>query len=194
MRNLTGLLIAMLLPAFAFAQEAKPMAEAKPAQEAPTQEAKPIQLADYVSFCLALSTAAADANAKATALGLRNGFGGAADAHVVIGKSAVDVYRAVEGNQIRTVIAMTTTFADGKDFSCDVNFTAAEMARADLEAMERALDLDGQILTFGPAIMGRWKLPHRQPAVLVRATLGKNVVTMNVQEFEAAAGAGAEGH
>jgi hypothetical protein len=67
---------------------------------ASAQERKPVQLADYVSFCLALWADAPDIEAKASALGLQH----TAD-HVTIGKSTVQVYGAGPGNQ--GVVAVT---------------------------------------------------------------------------------------
>jgi hypothetical protein len=57
----------------------------------------------------------------------------------------------------------------------------------DLEKMEQALHLDGQIMTPGAAIIARWKMPDRQPPVLLKVTIGRGLVTMVVQRFEAAA-------
>ena len=50
--------------------------------------------------------------------------------------------------------------------------------------MTRTLDLDGQILTLGPTTMGYWKIRKRQPAVLLRAILGKSNTTMTLVRFE----------
>jgi len=163
MRNLLGAL--MLLSAVAHAQETTPA-----------------RLADYVPFCLALWTNAPDIQAKASALGLQTGFG-AEGVRVTIGKSTMQFYKG-QGNQ--TVAATTTLFADGKDRCCDVNLPIASN-RADLDTMEQALHLDGQIMALGPAVMGRWKLPDRQPPVLVKVVVGRSIVAMTVQQYEAAA-------
>jgi hypothetical protein len=91
-------------------------------------------------------------------------------------------YRAAQGD--RTVAATSTTFTDGKDWSCDVNIhTATE--RADLEAMQKAIDLDGQIMTLGATTMGRWKIRKRQPTSLLKVVVGKNFTMLMVQKFEA---------
>lgn len=171
MRYLIGVLTALLFPAFAQAQQTKP-----------------IQLADYVSLCLALWSGSPDVSAKARALGLQNGSG-VTGAHITIGKSTLDLYKSALdaptiGNQ--TVAAVTTKFADGKDLSCDVTFPFA-MDRIDIETMAQALHLDGQILTIGAVTFGRWKMPDRQPAIFVRALLPRSSFTMNVQEFDTTA-------
>src|SRR5262249_6977711 len=92
-------------------------------------------------------------------------------------------YKAAQGNH--TVGATSTTFADGKDSSCDINLHSA-VERADLEAMEKASDLDGQIMTLGPTTMGRWKMRKRQPAVMVKAIATKASTILMVQKLEAA--------
>lgn len=169
MRNLLGALAAMLFSAVAYAQENKPVQLPGP-------------LADYVSFCLALWTNAPDVQAKASALGLQDGFG-AQGMRITLGKSTMQLYKA-QGNQ--TVIATTTLFSDGKGLSCDVSLPVA-VNRTDLETMEKSLHLDGQIMTLGPAVIGHWKMPNRQPAVLLRALVGKAAVTIGMQQYEAAA-------
>jgi hypothetical protein len=163
MRKLLAVLIATLFPVFACAQEAKP-----------------VQLADYVSFCLAVWAGAPDIQAKASALGLQDGLG-STGARIAIGKSSLQFYKAAQGN----VGVTTTTFADGKDLSCDVNLSIA-VNRTDLETMEQILHLDGQIITLGAAVIGRWKMPDRQPPVLLKVIVGRSVVAF-VQQFEAAA-------
>lgn len=171
MRNLIGVLTALLFPAFAHAQQTKP-----------------IQLADYVSLCLAVWSGSPDVDAKASALGLQNGSG-VTGARITIGKSTLDLYKSAPdipaiGNQ--TVAAVTTMFADGKDLSCDVTFPFA-MDRIDIETMAQTLHLDGQILTVGAVTFGRWKMPDRRPPVFVKALLPKSSFTMNIQEFETTA-------
>lgn len=165
LRNLIGLLTALLFPAFAWAQDAKP-----------------VPLADYVSFCLVVfeRAPAPEIQSKASALGLRepSGMAGAA---IMIGKSTMMIYRSAQGNQ--TVAATFTTFEDGRESECDVNL-AVPTERADLEAMQQALDLDGQIVTAGPAIIGHWKMRKRQPPVLLRAIVGKTITTMMLLKFE----------
>ena len=54
-----------------------------------------------------------------------------------------------------------------ENFSCDINLPGAG-ERAELEVMEKALDLDGQIMTLGPTSTGRWKIRNRQPVVLLK--------------------------
>ena len=169
MRTLIAALTAMLFPAVAYAQATTP-----------------VQLADYASLCLATWAGSPDVPSKASALGLQN-VSGIAGARITIGKSTLEVYKPAPGSQAvgnQTVIAVTTVFADGKDSSCDVNIPVP-MERADLETMAQALHLDGQILSLGAAILGRWKMPDRQPPVFIRALLPKAGLTMNVQQFEA---------
>jgi hypothetical protein len=145
------------------------------------QDAKPVPLVEYVSFCLALWDGASDLQAKASALGLQDATG-SAGASVTVGKSTMRFYRSAQGNQ--TVGTTSTTFTDGKDSSCDINLhTATE--RADLDSMEKAMDLDGQTMTLGSATMGRWKMRKRQPAVLLKAIAGKTFTMLMVQKFEA---------
>jgi hypothetical protein len=160
MRKLLAALTATLIPVIAHAQGTKP-----------------IQLADYVSFCLALWADVPDIQAKATALGLQDGLAGA---RAVFGKTTIQFYKSVASNE--TVGSTTTIFADGKDLSCDVNIPGA-LDRADLERLEQTLHLDGQIITPGSAIIGRWKMPDRQPPVLLKAVGGRSVVTLVVQQF-----------
>ena len=164
-RTLIGALIAVVFPA---------MAEA--------QDAKPAPLADYVFFCLAVWEAAHDLQSKATALGLQ-GVTGSADASLTIGKTTVRFYKSSQTNQ--TVAATSTTFKDGKDWSCDVNLPMVTQ-RAELETMEQAADLDGQIATLGPAIIGRWKMRRGRSPVLIRAIAGKPLTLLTVQKFEPA--------
>jgi hypothetical protein len=171
MRSFVSLAAILLFPALAWAQDARP---------APLAE-KPAPLAEYVSFCLALWDGASTLQAKASALGLQD-VTGSAGMSITVGKSTMQFYRASQGN--RTVGATSTTFADGKDSSCDVNIHTA-VERADLEAMEKAFDLDGQILTLGPTTMGRWKMRKRQPTALVKTVVGKNFTMLMVQKFEA---------
>jgi hypothetical protein len=165
MRNLLVALAAMLFPVVANAQQAKPSA-----------------IADYVSFCLALWTNSPDAETKANALGLQSGI--ANGARVTIGKSTIQFYKSGQGGQ--NVTAITTAFADGKETSCDVNLGPG-IERTDLESLQRALGLDGQILPIGPATIGYWKMPDKGAPILVKVLVSSRVATLNVQEFEAAA-------
>jgi hypothetical protein len=164
MRNFLGVLGVILFPAFAWAQDAKP-----------------VPLVDYVSFCLALWEGAADIQSKASALGLQD-VTGASGASITVGKSTMRFYRAAQGNH--TVGTTSTTFMDGKDSSCDINLHTT-IERADLEGMEKAIDLDGQIMTLGQATMGRWKMRKRLPAVLVKAIATKTSTILMVQKLEA---------
>jgi hypothetical protein len=164
MRSFLGLLIAVLTPTFVWAQDAKP-----------------VPLAQYVSFCLALWDGAEDIPAKASALGLET-LADLPGASISVGKSTMRFYRAPQGNLM--VGAISTIFADGKDSSCDINLSFA-VGRADLEALEKAADLDGQIMTLGPTTMGRWKIRKRQPAVLLKAIASKTSTILMVQKLEA---------
>ncbi len=146
------------------------------------QETKPVPLADYVSLCQAIWTNSPDTQAKANALGLQSGI--AAGARVTIGKSTIQFYKAAQGNQ--TIVAVTTAFADGEESSCDIN-PGIGLERSDLETLERALHLDGQILTLGPATIGYWKIPEGRTPVLLKAVISSRAVTLNLQKFEAAA-------
>jgi hypothetical protein len=163
------LLATVLFPAFALAQSAKP---------AP--------LAEYISFCLALWNADPDVEARAHALELQD-VSGSAGATITVGKTAIRFYKSAQGNQ--TVGATSTVFDDGKDSSCDISLPVG-VERADLEAMERAIDLDGQIVTFGPATIGRWKIRGRQPAILLKAVVGKSTTVLTLQTFKAASDPG----
>jgi hypothetical protein len=153
------------------------------------EDAKPVPLADYVSFCLALWDGAPDLHTKASALGVQD-VTGSAGMSMTVGKSTMQFYRAPQSNPQgtppvnRTVGAASTTFTDGKDWSCDVNIHSP-VERADLEAMAKTLDLDGQIMTLGPTMMGRWKIRKRHPIVLLKAVAGKNFTMLMVQKFEA---------
>ena len=168
MRIFLALAAALLFPTVVFAQDAKPAA-----------------LADYVSFCLALWDGVPDLHAKAAALGVQD-VSGSAGMSMTLGKSTMQFYRAPPGNPpvSRTVGATSTTFTDGKDWSCDVNIHSP-VERADLEAMEKTLDLEGQIMTLGPTMMGRWKIRKRHPVVLIKAVAGKNFTMLMVQKFDA---------
>jgi hypothetical protein len=165
MRIFIGVVIAVLVPAFAWAQDAKP-----------------VPLAEYVSFCLAVWEGAPDLRAKASALGLQD-VTGSVGTSITVGKTTVQFYKS-QGNH--TVGATSTTFTDGRDWSCDVNLPVA-IERADLEAMERTVDLDGQIASFGATTIGRWKMHKRRPAVLLKAVAGKTFTMLTVQKFEATA-------
>jgi hypothetical protein len=167
MRKLVSMLIVLFFPLLAYAQETKP-----------------VQLADYVSFCLALFSGSPDIPAKASALGLRSAFD-VAGARVTIGKSTLQAYKAAQPNH--TVITTTTLFADGKDSECIVSNPAGAVGREDLETLESTLHLDGQILTLGAATVGRWEMPNRKPPVLLKVTVSKVVVTLTAQKFEATA-------
>jgi hypothetical protein len=178
MRTLVAVLAVLLFPALAYAQDAKPA-----------------HLADYVSLCLAMWSDAPDLESRASALGLQNAAT-AAGARITVGKSTLEVYRSAQTNPVfgtQTIIAATTTFADGRDLSCDVNFSTP-VERADIDTMAQALHLDGQILTFGQVTMGRWVMPGKRPPVLIRALLPKNNFTMNVQELDTSIGNAAAKH
>ncbi len=164
MRYLLGLLTVILLPAVAAAQDIKP---------AP--------LADYVAFCLTLWDGGSDVSAKAAALGLRDAAGGIPGVSITIEKSTLRFFKPVQAGG--TVGSIHTTMEDGNESSCDINLTSVS-ERGDLEVMAGALDLDGQILTLGPTTMGYWKIRKRQPAVLLRAILGKSNTTMTLVRFE----------
>jgi hypothetical protein len=168
MRYLLGVLAAILLPAVATAQDSK---------RAP--------LADYAAFCLALWDGAPDVATKAEALELQDAGGGTSGVAIMVGKSVLRLFKSGHG----TVATIDTTLEDGKESSCDVNLQVAS-ERADLETMVRTLDLDGQILTLGPATMGHWKIRKRQPAVLLRTILGKNLTTIMLVRYEPARAAG----
>jgi hypothetical protein len=163
-RNLLGFVTAILLPTLGSAQEVK---------RAP--------LADYVSFCFALWEIAPEVQAKAKTLGLDDATGAAA-ASITVGRSTMRFFRSPQANQ--TVNSTSTEFKDGKDFSCDINLPGAG-ERAELEVMEKALDLDGQIMTLGPTSMGRWKIRNRQPVVLLKAIIPKASTILMVQKLEA---------
>jgi hypothetical protein len=162
MRYLLGVLAAVLLPAIASAQDSK---------QAP--------LADYAAFCLALWDGASDVATKAAALELRDATGGTSGVSITIEKSILQFFKSGHG----TVAAIDTAMEDGKESSCDINLQVAS-ERTDLETMARTLDLDGQILTLGRATMGHWKIRKRQPAVLLRTILGKNVTTIMLVRYE----------
>lgn len=132
-------------------------------------------------LCFALWEGAADIPAKASALGLET-LADAPGASISVGKSTIRFYRAPQGNLM--VSTISTIFADGKDSSCDINLNFA-VPRAELEALEKAADLDGQIVTLGPTTMGRWKMRKRQPAVLIKAMATKTSTIVMVQKLEA---------
>jgi hypothetical protein len=148
---------------------------------ASAQEAKPVRLGDYVSLCLALWEGAPDLQSKASALGLQD-VTGSAGASITVGRSMLRFLKSAQDNQ--TVGSTFTTFADGKDFSCDINLPIV-VERADLEALEQAIDLDGQIMVLGPTTMGRWKMRKPQPPVLLKAIVTKTSAIVMVQKFEA---------
>jgi hypothetical protein len=166
MRNLVAVLTAVLFPAFASAQETKP-----------------VPLADYVSFCLAQWADAPDIQAKASALGLQDTSG--MGASVTIGKSTLRLYKSTQSSL--TFIVTTTTFADGKERACDIGMPVVTVNRADLETMEQALHLDGQILSFSATNVGHWKMPDQRPAVLLKGIITKSVFSLEVRQFEPAA-------
>jgi hypothetical protein len=143
---------------------------------ASAQQRKPVQLADYVSFCLALWADAPDIEAEASALGLQH----TAD-HVTIGKSTVQVYGAGPGNQ--GVVAVTTILADGKDLYCDVSVPGT-MVRADLETMEQTLHLDGQIIATSATVAGHWKMPDQQPPMLLKAFISRSGLALAAEQFK----------
>jgi hypothetical protein len=145
------------------------------------QDAKPVPLAEHVALCLALWDGSPDIQPKASALELQDMTGGAAGAAITIGKTTLRLMKSAQPHH--TVGATITTFADGKDFSCDINLPMP-VERADLEAMERALDLDGQIVTFGPTTMGRWKMRRQASPLLLKAIASKASGVVFVQKFE----------
>jgi hypothetical protein len=162
-RTLIGAVMAVMIPALSGAQEAKPA-----------------RLAEYVSFCLAVWEDARDLASKASALGLADATG-SAGASISVGRTTLRVYKSAQPNH--TVGAIFTTFKDGKDWSCDVNLPMA-VERGDLEAMEQVADLDGQIVTFGPTTMARWKMRQPRPPVLIRAIANKASTMLMVQKYE----------
>lgn len=164
-RTLIGAVIAVMVPAFAEAQEAK---------QPP--------LADYVSFCLGLWEDAHDVPSKASALGLADAAG-SAGASMSIGKTTMRTYQSAQPNHV--VVASFTTFTDGKDWSCYVTLPMP-VARADIETMEQVADLDGQITNFGPTIIGRWKMRQPRPPVLIRAIVTKTSTVLQVQKYQPA--------
>jgi hypothetical protein len=129
-----------------------------PVTFASAQDTKPVELADYVSFCLALWADAPDIQAKASALGLQN----KAD-HVTIGRSTVQAYTDRPGALPRGAVAVTTIMADGKDLYCDVSVSGlvyGDASRTDLETMEQTLHLDGQIVATSATVGAHWKMPR----------------------------------
>lgn len=145
------------------------------------QETKPIPLADYVSFCLAL-WAGSDVQAKANDLGIQSAI--PAGGSITAGKTTIQLYRAAQGSQ--TVSAAKTIFDEGTEWTCEANL-ATGLERADLETLERVLGLHGQVLTFGPANVGYWIMPNRQPPVLIKGLAGSRIGILNLLAFEAAA-------
>ena len=87
------------------------------------QGPKPVPLADYVSLCLGLWEGSPDVAAKASALDLQDMTGSAGGAALVVGKTTLRMLKSSQSHHM--VGAMTTTFADGKDFSCDINLPMA---------------------------------------------------------------------
>jgi hypothetical protein len=162
-RTLIGAVIAVMVPAFAGAQETKP---------AP--------LADYVSFCLAVFEGAGDLPSKAGALGLSDATG-LPGVFVTVGQMAIRTFKSAQSNQ--TVVVVSTTFKDGKESTCDVTLPTVAVARADLETMEHVDDLDGQIATVG-ATFGRWKMRRPGPPVLIRVLATKFSTMLMVQKYE----------
>jgi hypothetical protein len=147
---------------------------------AAAQEVKRVPLSEYVAFCLAVWDGASDVPAKASALGLQDAAG-LSGASITIEKSTLRFFKPVQSNG--SVGSINTVLEDGKASSCDISL-AYPSDRADLEEMARALDLDGQILTLGPATMGHWKIRKRQPAVLLRAIVGKTNTNIGLMRFE----------
>jgi hypothetical protein len=139
-----------------------------------------VRLADYVSFCLAVWEGARDVPSRAAALGVFD-VTGSAGAIITIGKTTLRVYKSPQSNHL---VGMTsTTFADGKDWSCDVNFPMP-VERADLETMEQAADLDGQIVTLAATTIGRWKMRQPRTPVLVKMVAGKAAAMLTVHKYE----------
>ncbi|MBV8824432.1 MAG: hypothetical protein JO220_05580 [Hyphomicrobiales bacterium] len=147
---------------------------------ASAQEAKTARLADYVSFCLAIWEDARDLPSKASALGLTDAAG-STGASMTVGKTTLKVYKSMQPNQ--NVGASFTNFKDGKDWSCDINLPMT-VERGDLDTMEQAADLDGQIMTFGPVMMARWKMRQPRPPVLIKAFVNKTTTVLMVQKYE----------
>jgi hypothetical protein len=165
MRKSLAVLTAMLFPAFASAQEAKP-----------------VPLVDYVSLCLAQWVGAPDVQAKASALGLQETMGPASS--VTIGKSTLQMYKSTQS--ALTFIVTSTKFADGEERACDIAMPTV-INRADLDTMVQTLHLDGQLMSFSATVVGHWKMPDRQPPVLLKGIIGKSVFSLEVRQFEPAA-------
>lgn len=172
MRNLLAVLMAMLFPALASAQETKPL-----------------PLADYVSFCLTQWAGAPDIQAKASALGLQETTG--LGASVTIGKSTIQMYKSTQAPL--SFVVTTTIFADGKERACDIAMPAA-VNRTDLDTMAQTLHLDGQLMPFSATVVGHWKMPDRRPPVLLKGIVGKTVFSLEVRQFEPAAKDSTEHH
>jgi hypothetical protein len=143
------------------------------------QEAKSAPLADYVSFCLAVWEGARDLPSRAAALGVFDAAG-STGAIITIGKTALRVYKSPQS--IHMVGVTTTTFEDGKDWSCEVNFPRP-VERAELETMEQAADLDGQIVTLSGTSIGRWKMRQPRTPVMVKMVAGK-LGMLTVHKYE----------
>jgi hypothetical protein len=145
------------------------------------QDPKPAPLADYVSLCLALWEGGPDIQPKASALGLQDVTGSAGGLAITVGKVTVRIMKGPLPHQM--VTATSTTFADSKDFLCEVNLPIV-VERADLEVMEKALDLDGQITAFGPTTVGRWKMRKQATPLLLKTLAGKNFLMLTVQKLQ----------
>lgn len=148
-----------------------------------SQDTAKIKLADYIASCVAIWNKAPDADTKLSALGLQNA-GGAAVNEVVMGKTALRAY--VDSEHKITFNAATTDFADGRAFYCDVNIQNA-FTRANLDEMEKASELDGQIFNLGPITMGRWKTRGVQGAIFVKSIVSKTNLTLSLEKFVPAA-------
>ncbi|HJT06053.1 MAG TPA: hypothetical protein VJ747_03955 [Stellaceae bacterium] len=153
------------------------------AQKPPSLTAVPApsaKLADYVSLCLAMWNDDSDTASRASALGLQDMAGiGAA---ITIGKTTLRGFRSNPNRG--SVFTMSTRFSDSsKTSTCDVAMPRT-IVRAELETLEKDLDLDGQIVTLGPAAMGQWKMRARQPAIFLKVASGNGNLLLSVQQSE----------
>jgi hypothetical protein len=146
---------------------------------ATAQDSQRITLADYVAFCLALWDGAPDISARASELGLLDSTGGTSGASITIEKSTMRLFKSAPGN----VSAISTVMEDGRQSWCDINIPSAS-DRADLDGLAKAMDLDGQVVTLGPATIGSWRIRKRRPPVLVRTILGRGATTVVLVRFE----------
>ena len=139
-----------------------------------------VKLADYVSLCLAMWNDDSDTVSRAAALGLQDAMGG--NGAVTIGKTTLRGYKSTPNHG--TVFMMSTRFSDNSnDATCDI-VMPRPIARADLEVLEKDVDLDGQIVTVGPTAMGQWKMRGKQPTISFRAASGNDKSTLSMQRYE----------